>query len=414
MSKKLLIIGHNWPEPQSTAAGTRMMQLINVFLKQDYAITFASAVPLEKEDSSLESLGISKTQIALNDAGFDAFVIGLDPTIVLYDRYITEEQYGWRVYENCPNALTILDTEDLHFLRKAREEAVVKKLEWNDDMLFSQTAKRELASILRCDVSLIISEFEMELLITDFKIDSIQLLYLPFMLNAVSNEQAAAWNSFENRAHFVSIGTFMHKPNIDAVILLHKHVWPRIRKTMPTAQLHIYGSYVTSQIMELHKPLNGFHVLGQTENALETIANYRVLLAPLRYGAGLKGKLMDAMLSGTPAVMTPIAAEGMFGDMQSCGLIEDDPAAFAQAAIKLHEQKEDWHNAVQNGLQVINERFELSAFAKALFSTIQLIQADLTAHRNSHFIGGILHHHTLQSTKYLSKWITEKERNKEM
>jgi len=184
-----------------------------------------------------------------------------------------------------------------------------------------------------------------------------------------------------------------------------------VRKSLPTAQLHIYGSYVTPQIMELHKPENGFHVLGQTENALETIANYRVLLAPLRFGAGLKGKLIDAMLSGTPAVMTPIAAEGMFGNMQACGFIEDDPAAFAQAAITLHEQQAPWELAQQQGLQVINERFEVSAFAKALLSTIQLIQADLASHRNSHFIGSILHHHTLQSTKYLSKWISEKERN---
>lgn len=412
MSKKLLIIGHNWPEPQSTAAGTRMMQLIHVFKDADYDIHFACAVPLEKELNDIAKLGIKTTQIALNDDGFDAFATNLAPDVVLYDRYITEEQYGWRIHENCPQAMTILDTEDLHFLRKAREEAMLKKLEWNDDMLFSQTAKRELASILRCDLSLIISEYEMELLLAHFKLDSSLLLYLPFMVETISPEHVSEWNSFEDRAHFTTIGTFMHKPNVDAVILLHKHVWPRIRKTLPDAQLHVYGSYVTPQIMELHKPENGFHVLGQADNALETIAKYRVLLASLRYGAGLKGKIMDAMLSGTPAVMTPIAAEGMFGDMLPCGAIEDDPAAFAQAAIDLYNDKTSWKQAMQQGMLVVNERFSKSAFAKALLETIQFVQADLTAYRNNHFLGSILHHHTLQSTKYLSKWITEKERGK--
>lgn len=410
MSKTLLIIGHNWPEPHSTAAGTRMMQLINAFKNQDFKIYFACAVPLEKELTGLSELGIETSQIALNDDAFDDFVKNIQPDIVLYDRYITEEQYGWRVHENATQAMTILDTEDLHFLRKAREEAMHNKTVWSHDLLFSQTAKREIASILRCDLSLIISEFEMELLTTHFKIDNTQLLYLPFMLNALSPDAINAWKPFKERAHFTTIGTFKHKPNVDAVILLHKHVWPRIKKALPHAQLHIYGSYVTQQIKELHKPETGFNVMGQATNVLETLAQYRVLLAPLRYGAGLKGKLIDAMLSGTPAVMTPIAAEGMFHTITS-GIVVDNPDDFAQAAVDLHESSEQYNRFANQGINIINERFNGAAFAEALFSNITAITADLAHHRNRHFIGSILHHHALQSTKYLSKWISEKEKN---
>lgn len=408
MTHNLLIIGHNWPQPQSTAAGTRMVQLINLFKEAGYEITFVCAAPLEKESHGLSSHGINTMQIFLNDASFDTFITSLCATVVLYDRYITEEQYGWRVRENLPNAITLLDTEDLHFLRKAREHAVTQNLAWSDTFFYTQTAKRELASILRCDVSLIISEFEMNLLTTTFNIPKTQLCYLPFLVNQAAVDKAAKQPSFMNRLHFVTIGTFMHKPNVDAVLILSKQVWPLIKKALPHAQMHVYGSYVTQQMLQLHKPTGGFYVHGQTADALETLSQYRVLLAPLRYGAGLKGKIMDAMCSGTPAVMTTIAAEGMFGDLHPCGLIENDFEHFAAAAVQLHEDQQRWDSAVEHGLYVLEKRFGDSAFAKALLTTIHTIYNDLKTHRNNHFLGSILHYHTLQSTKYLSKWIAAK------
>src|SRR5690606_12128233 len=119
---------------------------------------------ISERTANLDAQQISVKNILLNNSSFDEFIKELKPEIVLFDRYITEEQFGWRVSENCPNTLKILDTEDLHFLRKAREEAVKAGKPISDANLFSETAKRELASILRCDLSLIISEYEMELL----------------------------------------------------------------------------------------------------------------------------------------------------------------------------------------------------------------------------------------------------------
>ncbi len=408
MDNNLLIIGHHWPQPHHTAAGSRMLQLIDIFKNAGFEITFVCAVPLDKDTYQLNTHGIKSYQIYLNDDRFDTFITSLRPAVVLYDRFITEEHYGWRVRENAPNALTLLDTEDLHFLRYAREQAVANKVPWNDRFMYTQTSKRELASILRCDLSLIISEFEMHILTTTFKIPQTQLCYLPFFIKHAVIETAAKQPSFTNRMHFVTIGTFMHKPNVDAVKVLHKNIWPHIKKALPHAQMHVYGSYVTQQILQLHKPTNGFYVHGQTANALETIAKYRVLLAPLRYGAGLKGKLIDAMCSGTPAVMTTTAAEGMFSNLSPCGPIADEFKDFAAAAIQLHEDQVQWDIAVKNGLVVLERRFGDSAFAKALLTNIHSIYKDLQTHRDSHFLGEILHYHTVQSTKYLSKWIAAK------
>jgi spore coat polysaccharide biosynthesis predicted glycosyltransferase SpsG len=151
-TNQLLIIGHTFPEPKTTAAGSRMMQLIDLFREENFQITFASTAAISERTANLEVHHISVKNILLNDASFDEFIKQLNPEIVIFDRYITEEQFGWRVSENCPNSLKILDTEDLHFLRKAREEAVKNNKNFSEANLFSETAKRELASILRCDV----------------------------------------------------------------------------------------------------------------------------------------------------------------------------------------------------------------------------------------------------------------------
>ena len=110
--KQLLIIGHTFPEPSTTAAGSRMMQLIELFKEEKYQITFASTAAVSEKTANLQRQHISIENIKLNDVSFDEFIKKLNPEIVVFDRYITEEQFGWRVSENCPKALKILDTED--------------------------------------------------------------------------------------------------------------------------------------------------------------------------------------------------------------------------------------------------------------------------------------------------------------
>src|SRR5690606_5459984 len=124
MIQKLLIIGFVWPEPKSSAAGSRMMQLIEAYISFGYDVTFASACAKTETAFDLKTIGIQTENIQLNHSSFDDFVKQLQPDAVLFDRFMTEEQFGWRVAEQCPNALRILDTEDLHCLRKGRQQAL--------------------------------------------------------------------------------------------------------------------------------------------------------------------------------------------------------------------------------------------------------------------------------------------------
>ena len=163
MNHNLLIIGFVWPEPHTTAAGIRMLQLIEVFQEHDFTITFVSTAAKSDNSFPLHSLNINTFQIHLNDNSFDALLKELKPDTVLFDRFLTEEQFGWRVAENCPNALRILDTEDLHFLRYGRQLALKNKETFAYKHMINDLFKRELASIYRSDLSLIISKLSLHI-----------------------------------------------------------------------------------------------------------------------------------------------------------------------------------------------------------------------------------------------------------
>ena len=404
----LLIIGQTFPEPTTTAAGGRMLQLIEMFISHGYAITFASSASSSEKSFNLDSIGVATQQIAINDSSFDDFVRQLNPTLVLFDRFITEEQFAWRVTQSCPKALKILDTEDLHFLRKARQQALKDATDVKDANLFTETAKREIASILRCDLSLIISEFEMKLLTDTFAVSKEILYYLPFMVTKLPD--SSNFPEFEQRTNFMTIGNLLHGPNVDSVLYLKKEIWPLIKKQLPQAELYIYGNYAPQHILELHNQKQGFYIMGWADSVAHVMQKARVCLAPLRFGAGLKGKLLDAMLYGTPGVTTSIGAEGMYGDLPMPGVIADTPERFAEHSVAIYSNKIKWQQNTQRGVEIIKERYNGKAISRDFMTRLDALKTNLKLHRQAHFIGQILQHQSLQASKYLSKWIEEKNK----
>lgn len=400
--KHLVIIGAVWPEPTSTAAGSRMLQLIALFQKQNYEITFLCSAMPSDFSFDLSTISIKTKTIQLNDSSFDEIIKELNPNVVLFDRFMIEEQYGWRVIEQCPNALRILDTEDLHFLRKAREVAFKQNRELVFEDYISDVFKREMASIYRCDLTLLISEYEMELATETFKIEASLLYYLPFLWEEI-NPNAP---KFEERNHFVSIGNFLHEPNWQTVLQLKKH-WKFIKKQLPEAKLHVYGAYVSEKAKQLHNEKEGFLIKGRSDSVTDIYSKARVLLAPIPYGAGLKGKLFEAMQLGLPSVTTKMGSEGMHGNLHWNGFISDEDD-FVVKAIKLYNDKSLWETAQKNGYEIIEKRFKKELFESDFMNQVANLQENLNSHRNQNFLGQILQHQSLQSTKYMSKWIEAK------
>ena len=399
-----------WPEPASSAAGSRIIKLIDLFLSKGWEVTFSSAAAKSEFSADLISKGVNEISIELNSSSFDDFIGELKPDVVLFDRFMVEEQYGWRVAENCPNAIRILDTEDLHFLRNARHLVIKENRKLKESDLKNDAAKREIASILRCDLSLIISIYEMNLLEESFKIDSSIIHYLPFSFSPITKKNTESWKSFDERVEFVSIGNFLHPPNADIVKQLKTIIWPLIRKQLPDANLNIYGSYISQQYMEMHDEKTGFMVNGRAKNALEVLGNARVCLAPIRFGAGLKGKLAEAMLVGTPSVTTSVGAEAMHGSLEWSGYIADEPEKFAAAAVKLYSEKVKWQKAQENGITIINQLFSTGKEETLFISRIYNLMEHLESHRLNNFFGSILMQNSSNALKYMSRWIEEKNK----
>lgn len=407
--QKVLFIGLVFPESTSTAAGSRMLQLLHFFLEQNNKVTFASAAQTTGYVDDLGSLGIEKVSIELNNSSFDNFILKLQPDIVVFDRFITEEQFGWRVSENCPNAIRILDTEDLHCLRQGRLKAFKKGEKFELEQLnLLDITKREIASIYRCDLSLIISSFEYQLLINHFNVSASILIELPFMLDNISIHHIEQKPSFEERNDFISIGNFKHDPNWQSVLYLKKTIWPLIRKRLPQVNLLIYGSYPSQKVTDLHNEKEGFIVKGRAKDAHKVVAKAKVLIAPLQFGAGLKGKLIDAMLNGTPSVTTSIGAEGMHNNLSWNGFVTDDAVQFSEKAVALYSYKNIWKQSQQKGVEIINAIYPKNDLSVKLNNKIFGIHNNLESHRNQNFMGSMLQYNSLQSTKYLSKWIEEK------
>jgi O-antigen biosynthesis protein len=406
-SKRVLIIGFVWPEPKSSAAGNRMMQLIDLFQANDYKITFATTALNLEFSENLIHFGIATKSIVLNDSSFDDFVKEINPEIVLFDRFMTEEQFGWRVSESCPNALQLLDTEDLHCLRQARQLAVKENREFTDNDLFSDVAKREIASILRCDLTLMVSEFEMDLLQNQFKIAKELICYLPIFAEKLENLP-----NYNERNDFIFIGNFLHEPNWDCVKYLSEIIWPLLHSKLPEAKMLVYGAYPSQKVLELHKPKQNFYILGRADDAFEVVKNAKVVLAPIRFGAGIKGKLIEAMQCGTPSITSSIGAEAMFGNLDWNGFIKDNSAEFIEAAITLYQEQKLWNSCQENGFKILEERYKKALFESYFMKSVHFTLENLSQHRNRNFIGLILKHQSVSSVKYMSKWIEEKNKKR--
>ena len=331
-----------------------------------------------------------------------------------------EERFSYRVRRVCPDALRVLDTQDLHSLRKARQALVQAGrssrtvhagacfVDPNDSLLC-----RELSSMHRSDLSLLVSSYEQHLLTHHLGFPAHKLALAPFLypdsaIERIANAPSSGKRSFTDRRNFIILGNFRHDPNADAVRYLHSEVWPRLRKLLGPSppECHVYGAYPGPDHIALDDPTVGFRVFGPVSNHLKKLAQYRVHLAAVRFGAGIKGKITDSWMCGLPVVTTPIGAEGMYladlpeaspthATVPAAGYIcpatgscsghpsreitlafggrvtpADDPDKLASAAAILYTDAAAWAAAQAVGATTLKRHFSAQAVAPGLMHTL--------------------------------------------
>jgi glycosyltransferase involved in cell wall biosynthesis len=403
-----LIFSTVFPEPSSSAAGVRQMQWIRMLLEFTDRVVLASPSALKSErDWGYHSMpdGVELISIPLNDWSRVEWIRELAPAIVLFDRFITEEQFGPLVRDAVPGALRLLETQDLHFLRRSRGEG----LKGMSD-LRSETAIRETASILRSDHSFVVSSFEARLLDREFGIGPETVDWIPFAYPDTRGEGADG--DFESRSGFQFIGNFRHVPNLDGLRWFRNEVWPGVRKRLPGVELKIHGAYPSAEVMQWHRPKeDGIRVIGSVKRLSDAFCGVRVNLAPLRFGAGVKGKLLDGFHHGLPAVSTPVGAEGLLSTESTDpfpGMVVESVHDWVEACVRLHEDRVFWSESRMKAQSLMGSLYVAGKVNEQFHKRLAEILARHDRGETPRWISRILRDEFQTGRKYFSKWIEAK------
>jgi glycosyltransferase involved in cell wall biosynthesis len=421
----VLFVGFVWPEPSSSAAGQNILSYIEAALQNKWRVSFCSAAQQTPQTFDLLSIGVEAFSISLNCSSFNEKMIALQPAVVIFDRYLSYEQFAWRVKEAVPSSLLVLDAEDLHCLRAARhnlqKQNKTKNFIASHDitmpehisLLHNDIAIREIACILQADITLVLSDFERNLLIEHFNVPSTQVAHIPFILAHSPSKFIDENLSFNQKHDFVFIGNFRHAPNYHAVKILAEQCWPLIYKKLsrqyPDISCHIYGAYMSPKAKQLENKKINFFVHGFASNQFSVIQQARIMLAPITFGAGVKGKLLDAMMCGTPSITTPLGQEGISGKAWP-GEVVDNIEDFIEAATSLYTQEEQWNAKQKNAYDILLNEYEPVKNRSTFTQIIDAKIATLTSDRQSNFLQSLLAHHQFQSSKFMSQWIEAKNK----
>jgi len=389
--KKALFFVYVWPEPRSSAAGVRTRELIAILQRNGWQVSAVSPSGLGPYRDELNALGVQTITCDPNDSPpTEAALSALSPDLVIYDRFVMEEQFGWRARALWPSAVQVVDTQDLHSLRRARERTGKlhpSPMEMGEDLL------RELASLYRAGAALVVSRFE-ETLLKELGFPPSRLLCLPFSAAADTGLP-----DFSERRGFCFLGNFRHAPNLDSVRWLLAEHWPLIRARLPEAELNLYGAYPPAEI-SAHKGKNGVFARGPVLDHRAALRSHRVLLAPLRFGAGIKGKVLEAWGSGTPVVGTALTFEGM----GKAGIAAECPADLAERAVELHENESAWNAEREKGTTNLRAHFSPELVERLFLEFLPSIP------QGDDLVGRMLRHHGANASKYFSRWIEAKNR----
>ncbi|KAL4108408.1 hypothetical protein PRIC1_000124 [Phytophthora ramorum] len=415
--KKVVLAGSVWPERTSSAAGVRSADIISVLQERGYQVLCVSPSRLNDHSTRLElEQDVRCIQADANTDAFQNLLLETLPQLVIFDRFIAEEMYGWQAKKYAPEALRVLDLQDAHFVRRAREFAVKKQGARFEDTLdgarldvapVEKIAIRELASIHRSDLTLYVSDFERDLLVSRFQVPSSSLHCCDFFYPEID---LSALSSFDERKNVAFIGSFKHAPNVDAVEWMKNTILPLFRSMEKDAEIHIYGSYgETKRFVKLDDPKQGFFMKGFAPDAHETLSQYRLSIAPLRFGAGIKGKIADSWFVGTPCVATSIGAEGMTSDDTLWGgAIADNPETFADEMQRLYHDVPRWTAARDAGVATCSLRYNQSRNADSLMERVERAMSEKHALREHNWMGRILWSEKFRATEYMSRYIRAK------
>ncbi len=354
----VLVIDATTPEPDKDSGSMRMVAMLTILRDLGYRVSFMpeNLAWVARYTRELQMIGIEvlhhpwvggiEDWLAEHGARLDHVLVSrhyvLAPLLPILRRH-------------CPNAALVFDTVDLHFLREERMAEIA-----GDDKA-ARTARRtrqaELALIKKADATLVVSPVEQALL---------QELAPGARIRVLSNIHRihGRRRGWARRRDLVFVGGFQHPPNLDAAEWLISEIMPLVRRSIPEARLHIIGSRMPEGLRE--RKSDGVVMHGYVADLTPYLETCRLSVAPLRYGAGVKGKVNQAMAWGLPVVATACAAEGMYLQDGEDVLVADTTEAFAEAVVRAYSDEALWMKLSDGGLANVEKHFSFDAARRAI------------------------------------------------
>lgn len=365
----ILVIDATTPAPDKDAGSVVAINSYKIFMELGYKVSFipANLVFDRKYTTALQALGVEClyapywTSISSYVEKFGRFI----DVVVLY-RAHTAWEHIHSIRQYCPQAKVIFNTVDLHFLREERQAT----LAGSEDMRqrAAQTKNTELTLMRIADVSIVLSSSEFDLLRKEDQ--TLKLIIIPLLMETFGNRVL-----FSERNDIVFIGGYEHPPNVDAVKYFVVSIWPLIRAKMPNVKFFMLGSKMTEEVRALAAH-EGIIAVGFVPDVGEYFNTCRLSVAPLRFGAGIKGKIATSSSYGVPCVATSIAVEGMGMASGENILVADSPDDFADQVIKLYTSEALWQRVSDNALKFVQGNYSMQSGKEAIAAVLASLHAD--------------------------------------
>jgi glycosyltransferase involved in cell wall biosynthesis len=337
-------VDSNVPQTDKDSGSIRMFELVRILRQMGFAVTFLSMRGVFEEPyvSALRDLEV---EVLDGRADYAPEIARLRAVLKLAILSRPEDASKTEplVRYFAPQAKIIYDTVDLHYVREAR------RAEIENDPAVARIAEQfrelELGLIARCDATLVVTDTELGLLSTVAPTADVRV---------VSNVHSALTRThgFSERRDIMFVGNFNHLPNRDAVVWFVEEVFPHVQAAIPGVQFNVVGSHLPDEIAALSRP--GVTIVGWVHDLGPLYDAIRLVVAPLRYGAGIKGKLGESASHGVPFVCTTIAIEGtLMASGRDC-LTADEPEDFANAVIALYGDEATWERISANVQRAID------------------------------------------------------------
>jgi GT2 family glycosyltransferase len=359
----VLIIDSYTPRPDHDAGSVRMFGVCRILRRLGCHVTFLP------ENRALDGEYTRALQAIGVEALYHPYTLSMEQHLreagaryqaVIMSRVDVAAQVIAAVRRHCPRARRIFDTVDLHFLRESRRAGVTDARRVASA---ERLKERELAIARACDVTLVVSPVERDLLAREAPDVAVELVSLIVTPDPTET-------TFAERNGILYIANFQHPPNCDALEDYLRNIHPLVHERLPEATLTVIGAHVPPALQRLAR--DGVRFAGPIADIRPSFAGARLSIAPLRYGAGIKGKVITSLAHGVPVVTTAIGAEGMALKHGDDILIADAPNAFADAVVALHSDAALWERLSENGLRAVTAQFSVVNAARALARVLRL------------------------------------------